>query len=285
MTSAVTSIPLRLGPADHLDGARGRDVRDVDPRAGVPGEHDVARDDRLLGDAGPAGQPEPAGHLALVAAGVGAGEARVLRVLGDDAAEGLDVLERAPHDAGVVDAVAVVGEDPHGRPRARHETELGELGAVEALGHGAHRHHLGQAAGTAEVEHPLGGFGRVGDGARVGHREDGGVAARCRGRGPGGDGLGVLAAGLAQVHVEVDEARQGDETVGVEHLDVAARAHRADLADDAVLDEQVGGVGAEQAGATDQQAAHRAAPSVTAPAGLAAPEPGGVGVSSPASRW
>ena len=231
-----------------------------------------------LGDAGPAREAEAPGQLALVAARRRTGEVGVLRVLGDDAAEGQDVLERAPHDTGVVDAVSVVGEDPHGRPRARHQTELGELDAVEALGHGAHRHHLGQAAGTAEVEHPLGGFRRVGDGARVGHREDGGVAARCRGRGPGGDGLGVLATGLAEVHVEVDEARQGDQTVGVEHLDVAARAHRADLPDDAVLDEQVGGVGAEEAGATDQQAAHRATPSVTASAGLAAPGPGGVGV-------
>ncbi len=122
---------------------------------------------------------------------------------------------------GVVDAVAVVGEDPHLRPRARHEAELGELGALEALGHGADRHDLGEAAGATEVEHPLGGLGRVGDGARVGHGEDGGEAARGRGRGPGGDGLGVLAAGLAQVHVEVDEAGQGDEAVGVEHLDVA----------------------------------------------------------------
>ena len=42
-----------------------------------------------------------------------------------------------------------------------------------------------------------------------------------RGGGPGGDRLGVLAAGLAQVRVEVDQTRERDEPVGVE--DVGAR--------------------------------------------------------------
>ena len=255
-------------------------MRHVDARPGVTGEHDVAGDDRLLGDAGPAGQAEPARHLALVAAGVGAGQARVLGVLGDDAAEGLDVFQRAPHDAGVVHAVAVVAEDPHRRPGARHEAELGELGALEALGHGADRHDLGQAAGAAEVEHALGGLGRVGDGARVGHGEDRGVAARRSGGRAGGDGLGVLAAGLAQVHVEVDEAGQGDEAVGVEHLEVAARTHRADLADDAVLDEQVGCLGAEQAGARISRRLIGRLLRWRTPG-----EGAGAGVSSPASRW
>ena len=39
----------------------------------------------------------------------------------------------------------------------------------------------------------------------------------------GGDGLGVLAARLAQVDVEVDEAGQRDEAVGVDHAGVGAR--------------------------------------------------------------
>ena len=125
---------LRLGPADHLDRTGGGHVGDVHPAVGVPGEHHVARDDGLLGDAGPAGQPEAAGELALVAAGRRPGEVGVLRVLGDDAAEGADVLQRPPHHPRVVHALAVVGEDPHLGARARHQAELGELLARRGRG-------------------------------------------------------------------------------------------------------------------------------------------------------
>ena len=49
-----------------------------------------------------------------------------------------------------------------------------------------------------------------------------------------------LAPWLAQVNVQVDEAREGDEAVGVDDRRVADGAERADLPDDASLDEQVG---------------------------------------------
>ena len=44
----------------------------------------------------------------------------------------------------------------------------------------------------------------VAHGIRVGHRRDGGEAAECGGAAAGLDGLGLLLARLAQVHVEVD---------------------------------------------------------------------------------
>ena len=126
------------------------------------------------------------------------------------------------------------------------------------------------ARGPAEVEDPLGGLGRVGDRAGVGHREDRGEAADRCGGGPGGDRLGVLAAGLAQVRVEVDQTGKRDEPVGVEDVGATGRAQGADLGDHPVLDEQVLAAAAREVRPGDQQ--RRLI--------LGAPSLG-----SPASRW
>ena len=75
------------------------------------GQQAVPGDDRLLGDGRPAGHPELGRHHPLVHLCAG-GEPRLLRVLRDDPAEGLDVLQRPTHQQRVGDAVAVVGEDP-----------------------------------------------------------------------------------------------------------------------------------------------------------------------------
>ena len=61
--------------------------------------------------AGQPPRPSSRGDDALVHLGA-LGEPRLLGVLGDDAVEGLHVLQGAAHDHGVVDALAVVGEDP-----------------------------------------------------------------------------------------------------------------------------------------------------------------------------
>jgi hypothetical protein len=76
-----------------------------------------------------------------------------------------------------VDALPVIGEDPHLRPRAGHQAELGEFLATEAAGDRPHRLYVDQTGGPSEVEHPLGRLGSVGDRRGVGHGQDAGVAA------------------------------------------------------------------------------------------------------------
>ena len=210
---------------------------------------------------GPAGQAEAPGQLALVAARRRSGECRVLGVLGDDAAERLDVLQRASHHAGVVDALPVVGEDGDAGSRAVHQPELGELLAAETAGDRADRLDVDESGLAAELPDAGGGLGGVGDGTRVGHREDRRVTAERGGLRAGEHGLGVLAAGLAQVGVQVDEPGQRDESVGVEGL----RAARCLLDEHPrVVDVEVRGLLAEQRGSGDHEG-HQA--------------------SSPASRW
>ena len=104
--------------------------------------------------------------------------------------------------------------------------ELGELGALEALGDRADRHDVDQPGGQSEVEDPLGRLGGVGDRGGVGHGEHGGVATDGRGPRARGDRLGVLAARLAQVRVQVDEAREQGEAVGVDPLGVVSGPRR-----------------------------------------------------------
>jgi hypothetical protein len=257
--------PLGLRPAQHLDRPGGRHVRDVDPRSGVPRQHHVAGDDDLLGDAGPARQAEPSGQLALVAAGRGTGQGRVLGVLGHDAAERLDVLQRPTHDARIVDTPAIVGEDAHTCAGAVHQPELGELLATQSAGHRTNGLHVHEARLAPELPDAGRGLGGVGDRAGVGHREDRRVAAE-RGRlRAGEDRLGVLTTGLAQVGVQVHEAGQRHEAVGVDRLGARRGCvHQHTV----VVDVEVARVLVEQRGSLDHQRHQATPPSV-----------------SPASRW
>ena len=203
------------------------------------GEQHVAGDDRLLGDRRPALQPEHAGELALVHLGA-LGQPRLLRVLGDDAAERLDVLQGPAHQHRVGDALAVVGEDPHPGGAVGHRAELGEPLPAQPDGDRPDRPHVAVPGLATEppdlLDDPCG----VGDRVGVGHRVHRGEAAERGGRGAGVDRLGVLPAGLAQVGVQVDQPGQRDQPVGVDDLGAGPVQARPDLADHTVLEHQVG---------------------------------------------
>ena len=207
-------------------------------RSDVLRQQDVAGDDRLLGDRGPAGEAEfgrdaPLVHLRAL------GEAGVLRVLCDDTVERLHVLEGPAHDERVPHAEAVVAEDPHAGARVGHRAELGESLALLPDGDRADRLHGHVARRFAEGELLLDDSGRVGDRRGVRHREDRRVPAG-RGRARSGeDRLGCLVPGLAQVRVQVHQARQRDESVDIDHRGAGTGQAGADLGDDAVLDQQV----------------------------------------------
>ena len=252
-----------LGPADDVDAARGGQVAHVQARADVLGQEHVAGDDRLLGDGGPAPQAELGGQGALVHLGA-LGEAGVLGVLGDDAVEGLDVLQGSAHEDGVGHALAVVGEDAHAGLGGRHGAHLGQVLALKALGDGAHGVDVDPAGLAAEAQDLLDDAGVVLHGVGVGHGEHGRVPADGGGAGSGEDGLGVLAAGLAQVGVDVDQARQSDEAGGVVAGGAGGRLGGgvgADRGDGAVDDEDVGGVLAIGAGTGDEVGGHSWFPS------------------------
>ena len=95
--------------------------------------------------------------------------------------------------------------------RLGHRAQLGEPLALEADGHGADRAHVDPAGVPAEPPDLLDDARGVLRRRGVRHRVHGGEPAHRGGAGAGADRLGVLAAGLAQVRVQVDEAGQQDQ--------------------------------------------------------------------------
>ena len=104
--------------------------------------------------------------------------------------------------------------------------------------------------------HLLDDAGRVGDRVGVRHRMHGGEATERSGARAGLDRLGVFAAGLAQVRVQVDQARQRDQSVGVDHGGDVVRQPRADVGDHAAVEQDVEWFAAENARALQQPAGH-----------------------------
>ena len=205
VASQVTGRPSALACAHHLDRAGRGEVLEVDPGAGEAGQGEVAEHHQLLGLGRLAGDAEAGRPLPLVHVAAG-GEHRVLAVLGEDdaLAEAAGVLHGPAHEAGVGDAGAVVGEEPHAE--LGHLAERRELLARPADGDGARGAHVARRR-AAELEHLAHDAGVVDGRDGVGHGEDARVAAEGGGPGAGLDGLGLLLAGLAEVAVEVDEAR------------------------------------------------------------------------------
>ena len=113
--------------------------------------------------------------------------------------------------------------------------------ALEADGDRADGVHVDQPDLATAAPDVLDDHRGVGHRVGVRHREDRGVAPERRGGRAGVDGLGLLAAGLAQVGVQVDQPGQGDQPVGVDGLVGVVGAHRA-LDEHPVADVQVGGV-------------------------------------------
>ena len=203
---------LLLGPPDQVDRTGGGEVEEVDRRAGQAHQRDVAGDHDLLGGGRHARDAQPARPAPLVHGAPG-GQAGVLAVLGQGDPQALGVVEGPAHERPVLHARAVVGEEGHAE--GGQLAERGQRGAGAPDGDGARHRDLGRAA-RAEGEdlrrHPGGVDRRLG----VGHGDDGRVAAEGGRPGARLDRLGLLAPGLAQVGVQVDQARADEAAGGVE---------------------------------------------------------------------
>ena len=109
MASAVMRAPRVLARRMMSTEIARRDVLQVDVRAGVFREDDVARDDDVLGGVRPAAQAEAGGHDALVHHGA-LRHRGVLAVVHDRQVEHLRVFAGAAHELVALHAVAVVGD-------------------------------------------------------------------------------------------------------------------------------------------------------------------------------
>ncbi len=233
--------PLVLRPPQQVDAAGGADMADVQPAVDVGGEQAVTGDDRLLRHGRPTGQAEQAGLDAFVHLRADR-QPRLLRVLGDDAVEGLDVFQRPPHEPGVTDASPVVGEDPHAGGAVGHRPELGHLLTAESDGDRTDWSDVAVPRLPTESPHLLDDARRVGDRIGVGHRVHRGEPAESSGEGACLDGLGVLPTGFAQVGVQVHQAGQQHRASALVDPAAPLRQTGPDLGDAAVDQTHVGGL-------------------------------------------
>jgi hypothetical protein len=139
-----------LRPSDHVDGLGARHVTDVQPRSRQLGNLDISRNDPGLCGGGPAGKAQLPRDLTLVAASAPARKLWILGMLGDNPIESSHIFQRSSHQACIPDAVTIVGEHPYASAAPRHQSELSQLAALQALAHGPHRHDLGMTVARTQ---------------------------------------------------------------------------------------------------------------------------------------
>ena len=180
--------------------------------------------------------------------------------------EHLRVLDGAAHELVVLHAMAVVGDGDDAGALERAGGR--ELLALLPDGDAAGRIDVDDGAAFDGVVDVLDGAGVVGDRAGVRHADDGGESAGGGGPRAGLDGLLVRLAGLAQVHVDVDQAGAGDEAAGVDLLRRlllrgGEAGHEPAVGDEEIAPGVAPGGGVDDAGVGDPEEGHGHGPTMT----------------------
>ena len=207
---------VRFGPADDVEPACGGDMLDVDASARQAGQLQVAGDADFLAASGDAGQTEPVGTGTLVHRAAAA-QFGNFAMAGHEQVEVAGVFEGAAEKVGVGHRVAVIGD--HDGPLLLHVGDVGQLLAGAALGDTAGgpdrngRLLAGEGADVADESAAV--DRRVG----IGHGDDAGETAARSGPSPAPDRFFILASGLAQMHVHVEESGQENFSGAVDSFD------------------------------------------------------------------
>ena len=222
--------------ADDVHAPGGGDVADVDMGPGLLRQHGVPHDHDLLGDGGPALQPQLAGDAPLVHRPPGhhggvlaVAQHRHIQLPGPD--------EHVPEQVGVVHVVAVIGQG--GGSRLLQGLRVGGLLPQQALGHRRHREDVHPAALLGPAEHIAHLLRAVHRGAGVGHAGQGGDPAPGGGGAAGDDILLVGEAGVPQVYVHIHQARADHQPRGVHHLVRLPLQAPLQQGDPSVLDQNI----------------------------------------------
>src|SRR5262245_45846960 len=175
-------------------------------RAGLAHESQIARQHDLLTRRRPAAQAKQSRDGALVHY-AGANEIFVLAMLDERQAQWRGVLHRQPHHAPAAHRPPIVGEgDRAGLGQFHHLGQLAPLLAARDRRDGPYPRRSLLRAVTYSIKQRR----RVEDGIGVGHAANRREAAARRRPRASGDRLLALVARLAQVRVEVHEARRDD---------------------------------------------------------------------------
>lgn len=210
----------------------------------------------------PAEHAEARGNDALVDLAV-ADKAVILAVRHENLAEHLAVIHGATHHAGVLHALAVVGEG--NGAMGYHVAHFGDDLALQTVGDGARRVHAALANLSSAALHVFDNRAIVGNGIGIGHGANAREAAMGSRARAARDVLFELIAGFAQMHMHVDKAGHEYLARKVFHLGAFGGNALAHLGDFAIFDQHVAhavelNLGIDNAGVLKQHCHYSAPP-------------------------
>ncbi|MNT00617.1 hypothetical protein D3C72_1350540 [compost metagenome] len=229
-----------LGLSDQACAAGAGQLAEVRPYARLFDQQQVARQGHGFGGFRNAWKAEETGHRAFVGQAA-LSQVAVLRVEDHRQVKGCRVLKSARQGAVVAKGVEAIAER-HAAGVAQ-RNELCKLFAFQAFAQGADRKYLAVPGFAGAVEDQLGDCRSVQHRLGLRWAAQAGDATCCCCAGFAGDAAFAAVARLAQGNVEVNQARCGDQALGV---DSACRSKtgrcRTDGNDLASIDVQVGGL-------------------------------------------
>src|SRR5688572_5516899 len=114
----------------------------VQPGSGELGDLHISSNHARLGRRRPPRESEFPGDLTFVATGRPSGKLGILSMLSDHPVKGSDILQRTSHQAGVRNAVTIIGEHSYAGPGSGHQPKLSQLDSVQSFADRPHRHDL-----------------------------------------------------------------------------------------------------------------------------------------------
>ena len=223
--------------ANDVHAACRGDVLDVDGATGELGQGDVALDLKLFARSRPTSHTQSRGYNALVNL-ARPHQILVLTVAHNNLVERLRVIHDTTHHAGTLNPTAVIGES--NGAMGCHVTDFRKRLALKPLGAGTGRVHMAVAGIGGLIQNIvdgctiIGGRRGVGHGANARETAVGSCSRACF------DSFLVLLTGVAQMHVDVHQARNRDAPGAVEDLGAFARKAFTHLGDGFAIDEDVG---------------------------------------------
>ena len=172
-------------------------------------QQNVARHDRFLARRRPAGQPEQRAPVAFMHDAV-ADEIVILAMIHHRHADHARILHRAAHQLVILDAMPVVRDRDHARLRER--TDRRQFFARQTFRNRAGRQNIHARHFRGAILDPRDRARAVRGRRRVRHADDRGETARRRRARAGFDRFLPAEARLAEMHVNIDQARRDDQS-------------------------------------------------------------------------
>ena len=143
-------------------------------------------------------------------------EVGVLTMRNHRESEHARIFQGTAHQLAIHHRLSIIGDTDH--PRLAQLADFCQTFPRQAYRDGADRKHLHQADGTCLLENILGDRRIIIDRIRIGHARNRGETTSHRGRSAALDAFLVFIAGFTQMSMDVDQARDHQQTTRIDHF-------------------------------------------------------------------